>query len=74
VRLTAEGNARVVIAFAEVPQTDLVEVVKADRAGDGIDEDGIGHGARDDTREINFKEVGSTQYRASIEVADADED
>jgi hypothetical protein len=47
------GDSLAVVAFAEVPQADLVEVVEADRAGDGVDEDGVGDGRGDYIGEVD---------------------
>ena len=35
-RLGAAGDSFVVVAFAEVPESDLVEVVQAKGAGEGV--------------------------------------
>ena len=69
----AVGDALVVVALAEVPQTDLVEVVEPDGAGDTVDEDGIGDGEGNDVGEIDFEEVGFAEDGLVGEIADADE-
>jgi len=70
----AGGDANVVEALTEVPEADLVEVVEADGAGNGVDEHGVWYGAGDDVGEADLEEVDATEDGARIEVADADED
>jgi hypothetical protein len=41
------SDSLAIIAFAEVPQADLVEVVEADGAGDGVDKYSVGDGRGD---------------------------
>ena len=41
-------DALVVVALAEIPEADLVEVVETYGTGDGVDEDCIGNGGGDD--------------------------
>lgn len=60
--------------FTEVPQADLVKVMKTDGAGNGVDEDGVGDRTGDDVGEVDFEEIGATKHWAIVEVADADED
>jgi hypothetical protein len=64
-----------VVAFAEVPETDVVEVVQADGAGDGVEEveadEGRG-GREEDVREINADEVGLCEDGGVVGVADDD--
>ena len=38
----------IVVAFAEVPEPDLIEIVQAERACEGIDEYDVFGGGRDD--------------------------
>jgi hypothetical protein len=45
--------ALAVVAFAEIPEADLVEVVEADRAGDGVDEDSVRDGGGDDVCKVD---------------------
>ena len=59
-RRGAVGDSLAVIAFAEVPQTNLVEVVEADGAGDGVDKYSVGDGGRDYIGEVDGEEVGGT--------------
>lgn len=56
--MRAGGYAFVVVAFAEVPQADLVEVVKAEGTGEGVDEDGITGGGGDDVGYVDLEEPG----------------
>jgi hypothetical protein len=51
-------DSLVVVAFAEIPEADLVEVVQADGAGDGVDQDGVGDGGGDYVGEVDGEEVG----------------
>lgn len=52
-RLRAISNPLIVVAFAEVPEPDLVEVVQAEGAGEGIDEDYVLRGGgREDIGEV----------------------
>ncbi len=41
-----------VVAFAEVPEPDVVEVVQAEGTRDGVDEDGVGDGDGEDVGEV----------------------
>lgn len=52
------GDALAVVALAEIPQADLVEIVQPNGAGDRVDEDGIGDRERDNVGEINLEEIG----------------
>lgn len=44
----AVGYAFIVVAFAEVPEADLVEVVQAEGAREGVDEGYVGWGGGGD--------------------------
>lgn len=48
--------------------------MKADGAGNGVDEDGIGDRTGDDVGEVNFEKVGAPKHWTIVEVADTDED
>lgn len=67
------GDPLIVISFTEIPQTDLVEVMKADGAGYRVNKDGIRNGARNNVREVDFEEICAAKHGAGIEVADADQ-
>lgn len=57
--MRAVGDAFVVVALAEGPQADLVEVMEAKGAGEGIDEGYVGgSGGRDDVCEVELEEPG----------------
>lgn len=36
-------DALIIVALAEIPQADLVEIMQPDRPGDGVNQNGIGH-------------------------------
>lgn len=55
----AVGDALVVVALAEVPQPDLVEIVEAERAREGVDEDDVAGARRDDVGQVEGEEVGA---------------
>ncbi len=57
-RRGAERNAFIVIAFTEVPESDLVEIVEAEGACEGVNEHKVfaGRGG-DDVCEVEFKEI-----------------
>jgi hypothetical protein len=57
-RRGAVGNSVAIIAFTEVPEANLVEIVEADGAGDGVYEDGVGDGGGDYVGEVDGEEVG----------------
>lgn len=70
----AEGDAHVVVALAKVPESDLIEIVESEGAGDGIDENGVGDGAGDNVREVNLEKECAADDGARVEVANADKD
>lgn len=44
----AVRDAGILVAFTEIPQADLVEIVEPDCPGNTVNETGIGHGYRND--------------------------
>jgi hypothetical protein len=52
------GDSFAIIASTEVPEANLVEIVEADGAGDGVNEDGVGDGGGDYVGEVDGEEVG----------------
>ena len=48
--------------------------MKADRAGDGINEYRVGHRAGNYVREVNSQEESGSQHWSRVEVADKDKD
>lgn len=71
-RRRASGDALAVVALAVVPQADLVEVVQAEGAGDGVHEDEIRvvEGLGVDVGEVEVEEPGGLDDGAGVEVAD----
>lgn len=55
------GYAFVVVAFAEVPEADLVVVVEAEGAGEGVDEDGVAGCGGDYVGYVYLEEPGVAQ-------------
>ena len=55
--LGAMRDALIVIALAEIPQPNLVEIVQPDRSRNTVDEEGIGDRQGDDMRQIEFHEI-----------------
>jgi hypothetical protein len=68
----AVGNSFVVVAFAEVPEADLVEIVQAEGACERVDQLDVVGGGGDDVCEVEFKEVGAADYDFLVYVADFD--
>lgn len=68
------GDAVAIVALAEAPQADLVEVVQADGTGDGVDKNGIGHGKGDNIGQVEVEEVGTAKDGFIGEVSDANEE
>ncbi|QSZ31784.1 hypothetical protein DSL72_001353 [Monilinia vaccinii-corymbosi] len=69
--LGAEGDAVGVVAFAEVPEADLVEVVEAEGAGERVGErDGGPDGCGDDVGEVETEEPGFSEDGAVVRIAD----
>jgi hypothetical protein len=68
----AVGYSFVVVAFAEVPEADLVEVVKTKGARERVDELDVAGGGGDDVGEVEFEEVGAADYGFGVYVADFD--
>ncbi len=58
-----------IVAFAEIPQTDLVEIVQTDRLGNAVYEDCVGDGCRNDIGEFDLEEVGTPDDRIVVDVA-----
>jgi hypothetical protein len=71
-RRRAIGDALVAVALAVVPQADLVEVVQAERAGDGVHEDEVraveGFGV--DVGEVEVEDPGGLDDGFGVDVAD----
>lgn len=66
-------DALIIVTLTEVPQADLVEIVQPDRTGDGIDQDGIGHGDGDDVGEVEVEEIGVAEDRLVGDVGNHDQ-
>ena len=66
----AVGNTGLGVAFAERPQADLIEVVEAKGASDGIDQDGVWDGQGNDIGQIDGEEVGGADEGFVVNVAD----
>jgi hypothetical protein len=67
----AIGYAFAVVALAEIPQADLVEIVEAEGAGERVDEDCVGGcGCRDYVAEIELEKVGASDYGLFVYIAD----
>lgn len=67
----AVGYAFVVVALAEIPQADLVEIVETEGASERVDEDCVGGcGCRDYIAEIELEEVGASNYGFFVYIAD----
>ncbi|KAL8943076.1 MAG: hypothetical protein Q9216_001276 [Gyalolechia sp. 2 TL-2023] len=73
-RLAAVGDL-VSIALAEVPKSDLVEIMQSESPCDAVDENRIWHGSRNNVAQIQLDEVDGGQDRmAGIYIADLDKD
>lgn len=48
--------------------------MQAQGASDGVDQHGVGHGARDDVRKVQAQEVDGAEARVVVGVADFDEE
>lgn len=70
----AVGDALVVVALAEIPQSHLIEIVEADGLGDAVDEGGVRERRRDDVREADPEKVRRADDGLVVDVADLDED
>jgi hypothetical protein len=63
-------NAFTVVALAEVPQADLVKIVKAQGTCKGTRKSDVAGRGRDDVGQVEFVEVGPANNRVVIDVAD----
>lgn len=50
-------DALIIVPLAEIPQSNLVEVVQPNRSRNTVDEEGIGNGHGDDMRQIEFHKI-----------------
>lgn len=71
-RRRRKGALLIQVALAVRPQADLVEVMQAQRAGDGVDEDEVGgaEGLGEDAGEVEAEEIGVPDDGQRIDVAD----
>lgn len=63
-------DSLIVVAFAEVPEADLIEIVEAEGAGEGIDELDVICRGGDDVGEVEGVEVGVADDGLVVDVAD----
>lgn len=70
------GDPFVVVAFAEIPQPHLVEVMETDGSSDAVDQHGVGiaDADGDDVGEVDLEEVGLPGYWSFGYVPCDDED
>lgn len=64
-------DAFIVIALAEIPESNLVEIMQPDRPGNTVDQKGIGNGHGDDMGQIEPHEVGLAHDGTIGDISDA---
>jgi hypothetical protein len=64
------GNVLIIVTFAKVPETDLVEIVQSQIPHDGVDEVGVFYGDGDKLGDVELEEVGLPNDGAVAYVAD----
>lgn len=57
-RIRAKSDALIVIALAEIPKPNLVEIMETDRSSNTVDEDGIRNRQRNDVGQVDSHEIG----------------
>lgn len=64
-------DALIVVALAEIPQSNLVEIVQANRPGNTVDEERIGNGHGNDMGQVEFHEVRLAHHGTIRDIANA---
>ena len=64
-RRRAMRDTLAIVAFTEIPEAHLVEVVEADRTCNRVDENSVRNGGRNDVGQIDGEEVGGAYYSLS---------
>ena len=64
-----EGSLHVLVALAKVPKPDLVEIVQAQGAGDGVHQSQVGHRLGNDIGQVQLEEVDVAENVAAIGVS-----
>lgn len=71
-RYSRLSHLLIVIALTEVPQAGLVEIVKTDATGDGVDELGVLDRGRDDVGKRQPEEINFTKNLVIFGLAELD--
>ena len=67
------GNELIIIALAEVPDTNLVEVMETQTPSDRVEQVGILNGYRDNMGDVELEEVDVGENVVLVRVSDDDE-
>ena len=60
----------IIVPFAEVPESNLVEIVKAQGACEGVDKHSVGAGIRwDNVCQVEFVKVNAADYNVVADIA-----
>lgn len=71
----AMGYSFIIVAFTEIPEANLVEIVQAQRACERVDENCVTRRRGGNyVAEVQFEEVGVADYGLFVDVADYSED